>query len=670
MSAQLEAVLGAITEAWAPDTQLTVSEWADLHRSLSSSSASEHGRWRTSRTPYLREIMDCLSAASPVEDVTFMKGSQIGATECGLNWIGYVIQHAPGPMLMIEPTLDGCKKISEERVTPMIEDSAELAARVRPARSRDSGNTTLKKRFAGGVLYMAGTNSAAGLRMVPVGRLFADEVDEYPGDVDDQGDPLSLAIRRTTNFPRRKIYRVSTPTITGVSRIAREYRLTDQRRFYLPCPACGHLEYLTWDGRDWMGSAAGAHYRIEWDPGEPKTARVVCPACSARIEERHKQAMLAAGEWRPTAVCDPRRRGYHLSGLYSPWQSWAAVAEDFLDKKESPSDLKVWVNTSLGETYEERGTRVDAEDLLRRRQAYGLVAGTDERCEVPAGVGVLVASVDVQDDRLECLVLGFGAGEEAWPVAHSQFAGDPGHLGNIDDPWKDLDRFLRGRFLHESGRLMPIECVTIDLRGHHAEQVYLFAAPRQRRMVLEAGLSHTQLIFPVHGSSLPARSIVLPPSRKNRYRVKMFPLGTTAAKDELFSRLRAREPGPGFVHIPDWFNEEHVAQLTAEKALNKWDRAGWTRIYVKTRERNEMLDLFVYALGALGILGPGLVRDLGRRAEQWAAPLGASSPAGVPGLEPVTPVAAPEEGEGDPDRPTPRPRRGPRRPGWIDSWRR
>lgn len=672
MSAQLESILSAVGEAWAPDTDLTVSEWADAHRMLSSSSASEHGPWRTSRVPYLREIMDALSVSSPVEDLTFMKGSQIGATEAGLCWIGYSIHHAPGPMLMIEPTLDACKKISEERIAPMIDDSPELSARVRPPRSRDSGNTTLKKRFTGGVLYMAGTNSAAGLRMVPVGRLFGDEIDGYPGDVGDEGDPLALAIRRTTNFPRRKIYRVSTPTVTGRSRIAKEYKTTDQRRYFLPCPECGAFEFLTWDGRDWMGSPTGTHYRVEWEPDLPETARIVCPHCSARIEERHKQAMLAAGHWAPTAPerMDPRRRGYHLSGLYSPWQTWAQVAVDFLDSKDQPTALKVWVNTTLGETFEERGTRVDAETLFGRREGYGTVAGRNERAEVPPGVGILVASVDVQDSWLECLVMGYGAGQEAWPVAWSQFAGDPGHLGAKEgDPWKDLDVFLRGRFLHASGQRMPIECVTIDLRGHHTEEVYRFAAVRQSRTVLEGGLTHRQLLYPIHGISVPSKTIVGAPSRKNRYRVRMYPIGTNAAKDEIYSRLRMQQPGPGFIHMPDWFTEEHIAQLTAEKAINKWGRAGWERVWINPdSRRNEMLDLNVYALAALHILGPALVKDLGARAERWAALPGAPA-ARPPDLEAVA-HALEEADPGDAPTPPTSPRMRPRRSGWLDKWRR
>lgn len=608
---QVDSVLEALWHGWTPEPELTVTEWADEHRRLSPKASAEPGPWRTARTPYLAEVMDCLSASSPVRQVVFMKGSQIGATEAGSNWIGYAIHHSPGPMLLLEPTLDSCKKVSQERLEPMFEASPALEERL-------GESTTLRKDFEGGVLYMAGAKSAAGLRMVPVGKLFADEIDEYPGDVNNQGDPLSLAVRRTTNFPRRKLYFVSTPTTRGFSRIEAEFKLTDQRRFELPCPECGAFDFLTWDGRDWLEGSAGNHYRVEWDEGAPLTARLVCPACEARIPEWRKQSMLAGGRWRPTVACaDPNLRGYHLSGLYSPWQTWAAIATEFLEIKANPPRLQVWVNTTLGETWEERGTRVDADVLLARRARYGKVRGTEVEAEVPATAGVLVASVDQQDDRLEVLVTGFGAGETTWPIAHSQFYGDPGH----DDVWREVDTFVSGRFVHESGQEVPIELVVVDSGGHHTDMAYKFTALRRRRRIVERGNVHTQLMFPVKGSSLQGRELVLAPSRKNRYGVKLYPIGTDAAKDLIFSRLRIGKPGPGYFHMPGWFDEEHVAQLLSEKALRRWVRGkGWIRQWEKTRDRNEMLDLSVYALAGLHILGGALIRNLEARAAKWAAP--------------------------------------------------
>ena len=276
-----------------PDPLLKVSEWADQHRRLSGKGAAEPGPWRTARTPYLREIMDCLSPSSPYERVVFMKGAQIGATECGNNWIGYVIHHAPGPMLAVLPTVEMAKRNSRQRIDPLIEDSEVLSQLVKPARSRDSGNTVLTKAFQGGLLAMTGANSAVGLRSMPVRYLFLDEVDGYPGDIDGEGDPVSLAEARTRTFARRKVFIVSTPTVKGVSRIEREFEASDQRRYFVPCPHCEFFQWLEFE-------------RLRWDKGCPETAHYLCTECEGQIHEHHKTRMLERGEW--------RRRGRAESG--------------------------------------------------------------------------------------------------------------------------------------------------------------------------------------------------------------------------------------------------------------------------------------------------------------------------------------------------------------------
>ena len=278
-----------IERAWreglTPDPLLTVSEWSDRHRMLSSKASAEPGRWRTSRTPYLKAIMDCLSPTSPVERVVFMKAAQLGATEMGSNWIGYVIHHAPGPMMAVWPTVEMAKRNSKQRIDPLIEESSALAELIAPARSRDSGNTILAKEFRGGVLVMTGANSAVGLRSMPVRYLFLDEVDGYPLDVEGEGDAISLAEARTRTFARRKIFIVSTPTISGASAIEREYEASDQRRYFVPCPHCSHRQWLRFE-------------QLRWDKGQPETAAYICESCDTAIAEHHKTWMLEHGEWR------------------------------------------------------------------------------------------------------------------------------------------------------------------------------------------------------------------------------------------------------------------------------------------------------------------------------------------------------------------------------------
>lgn len=605
----------AYRAGWRPEPRLTVSDWADEHRVLGNRSGHAAVHWHTDTTPYLREIMDALGPRSPARRVVFMKGSQLGGTEAGNNWLGYVMHHAPGPILVLRPTVDEARRFSRQRLDPMIATTPVLRDLVREARSRDGGNSLLIKEFPGGVLFLTGSNSATGVKSMPIRWLFCDEIDEYPGDVNGQGDPIGLAEKRTTGplYSRRKVFLVSTPTIKGISRIEREFLASDQRRYFVPCPECGHFDWMRWEN-------------IRWRDDDPKTAALACVNCGVLIEERFKAQMLNLGQWRPTAKSTGETIGFHLCSLYSPpgWLPWSATVAEFLDAKDNPLRLKNWVNSVLGETWEERGETVDPTSLLARAERY--------EAEVPTGVGVLVAAVDVQGDRLECAVKAYGAAEESWLVAFSQFHGDPGR----DQVWMDLDRFLRTEFTHESGQKIPIACVAIDSGGHHAEQVYRFCRARIDRRV-----------FAVRGGSERGKPLVGRPSDHNRYRAKLFTLCVDTGKEIVYSRLRIGSPGPGYCHLPEWIDEEYIAQLTAEKAIRKWIKnRGTVREWVKTRDRNEALDLEVYCLAALYILGPAFVKSLPERAAALAH------------RREVPAVAEPE-----PSMPSRRPR------GWINGWR-
>jgi len=585
MSTAAEVWTEAARLAWQPEPLLQVSEWADEHRVLSGKGSAEPGRWRTSRTPYLREIMDCLSPLNLAQRVVLMKGAQIGATECGNNWIGYLIHRAPAPVLYVEPTVEVAKRVSKQRLAPMIAATPVLRDRVAASRSRDSGNTMFVKEFEGGLLILTGANSGSGLRSMPIRNLFMDEVDEYPGDIDGQGDPVSLAEKRTATFSRRKIFLVSTPTIKNLSRIEREFLASDQRRYFLPCHLCGHMDWIRWPN-------------IRWEEKRPDTAKLSCEGCGGLIEERYKTEMLERGEWRATAPGDGRTVGFHLSALYSPlgWKSWRECVEEFLDAKDDPFRLKAWVNTVLGETWEERGEALEPDSLLARAEQYP--------AEVPNGVGVLVAGVDVQGDRLEVAAHGYGEAEQSWLIAWTQIHGDPGR----DETWQELDRFLWQGFEHQSGQKLRIECTAIDSGGHHTESVYKYCKVRAGRRV-----------FPVRGGNVAGMPLVTRPTMHNRYRVKLFTLGVDAGKDIIYSRLRIPTAGPGYVHLPEWTDLEYVHQLTAERSVRKYVKGrGAVRQWVKIRERNEALDLAVYALAALHILGQPLIKALPGLAAKWA----------------------------------------------------
>jgi phage terminase large subunit GpA-like protein len=574
--------------------------------------------------------MDALSTSHPARRIVLMWAAQTGKTEIGNNWLGYIMHHAPGPVLIVQPTVELAKRMSKQRIAPMLASTPELAKLVAEPRSRDSGNTVQVKEFRGGLLVLTGANSGSGLRQMPMRYLFADEIDEYPGDVGGQGDPVALAEKRMTTFEQTyKELLTSTPTIRGVSRIELELFRTDQRRYFIKCPFCGHFDFLTWSGfADFVRGEGGGHHFIEWEDGKPETAHMVCGGCQSRVEEKYKTEMLAGGAWKATATGDGTTIGYHLSALYSPlgWKSWGKCAMEFLAAKSDPFKLKTWVNTVLAETWEERGDAIDPDSLKARRKPYAN--------EVPSGVGVLVAAVDVQGDRLEVKVKGYGHLEESWLISYAELRGDPATAA----PWNALSTFLANEYDHENGRTMRVELTTVDSGGLHTEQVYRYC---------RAQLNAQIRVVPIKGGSVSGRPLVERPSTHNSYQVPLFVLCVDTGKDIVMARMQARLPGPGYMHLPEWPDDEYLAQLTAERAVRKYVKGrGAVREWVKLRERNEAFDLEVYCLAALYILGPYFIKRLKDMAAKWA-----SKPEGSPG----TPVATAAPGAESAPVPIPRP---------------
>ena len=562
-----------------PETPLTVSEWADLHRRLSSKASAEPGPWRTDRTPYLREPMDCLSSESPVQRVVMMFAAQTGKTEAGSNWLGYVIDHAPGPMLCVQPTIEMAKRLSKQRLESMITETPVLAAKIAPARSRDSGNTMFSKEFSGGIMLMAGANSATGLRSAPCRYLFCDEVDAFPADVDGEGDPVSLAERRTTTFARRKILLTSTPTVKDFSRIEAEYQRSDQRRFYVPCPACGAMEWLKWG-------------QLKWADGQPETARYQCEHCGERFEEMHKPAMLRGGEWRATAPSNGRTAGFHLSGLYSPmgWCSWEQLVDDFLRAKGDAPALKSFVNTRLAETWEEDyAAKVSADGLMARRFEY-------KPGVCPAGVVLLTGGVDVQDNRLAVSVWGWGEGETGWLVWHQELMGDPTQT----EVWEQLDHVLATEWETEGGKHLKLAQVAVDSGGHCTHEVYRYVRDRgSRGVVAIKGSSRRNSPAVGKGSKVDVnwRGKVI------KRGVTLYQLGTDTIKTTLFGRLRHNETTGG-LNFGLAADDEYYRQLTSERQALRYHRGFPIREWVKKAgDRNEALDCAVYGYAAMLIYG-------------------------------------------------------------------
>ncbi len=581
-----EEIYSAAAAAGArPDPLLTISQWADKYRTLSQRASAESGPWRTERTPYLREIMDCLSPSSPIERTVVMKGAQIGGTECGNNWIGYVIHQAPGPMMAVQPTVEMAKRNSKRRIDPLIEESEALRALVSDPRSRDSGNTVLSKEFPGGVLVMTGANSAVGLRSMAARYLFLDEVDGYPGDVEGEGDPVNLAAARTRTFARRKIFLVSTPKITGMSRIEAAFEESDQRRYWVPCPVCREFQTLKFA-------------QLRWPKGQTERAVYVCEHCGQEIQNHQKQWMLPRGEWRKGAAGDGRTAGFHLSSLYSPvgWFAWADAAKQFEQAQKNPALLQVFVNTVLGETWTLLGEAPEWQKLYDRREAYKIGC-------VPGGGLFLTAGADVQKDRIEVEIVAWGRGKESWSVDYRVFEGDTSR----PQVWEKLTGLLNETFPAASGLELPILQLAID-SGFATTEVYQWARKQGGRVLVIKGDSRAPALL-----SAASPVDVGPAGSKIKRGVRVWPVNSGMAKEELYRWLRLERPTDedlergvpfpaGYCHFPK-YSEEYFKQLTAEQLVTKLVKGYRRHEWQKMRERNEALDCRVYARAAAARVG-------------------------------------------------------------------
>lgn len=637
-----ERLAGIRAKQMAPPPKLTVSEWADRYRVVSSYSA-EPGQWRTARTPYLREIMDCFSDRT-VNLVVFKKCARIGGTEAGLNIVGYFIDQDPSPILIVQPTVDDAKDFSKEQLAPMLADTPQLAGKVRDPRSKDSGNTVQAKTFQGGGMYLVGANSARGFRRRTARVIDLEEVDGYPPSAGTEGDQIKLTFRRAATFgKRRKIYMNSTPTIAGkdragrfLSRIEDYFSRTDQRYYHVPCPSCGHMQRLVWGN-------------LKWDKDQPDTAAYACAGCGAMIAHDEKFAMMAAGRWVPTAP-ERRDRGYAINALYSPWVTWAELAAEFLEAHDDPGKLQVFVNTALGEPWEQPGEKYDPATITRE----ALPTDAEGYPVVPMGFGVLTAFVDVQDSpgRLEVLVTAWGPGEEAMHLGNWRITGDPVKAA----VWEDLERLRNRAWRHASGATLRIRATGVD-SGDNTAAVTNYAKPLERRGV-----------FITKGSSQPkAQLLTRPAKRSGKYKAMVWMVGTIAAKDLLFGRLRRVEaPGPGFQRFSTQVDDQFLEQLGAERAIQR----NGLRVYERIGGRpNEGIDLLCGTLVALYSLGDVVRRSLGVVADQVASSAPAAEKPAGPDVTTATPDAAPAaepvpEPPPAPARRTPPPRRG----GWAHRW--
>ena len=569
-----------------PEKRYSVSEWADEFRMLSTKASAEPGKWRTDRIPYAKEIMDCLSAYTYYERIVLMKAAQIGGTEIGNNWIGYIIHHAPAPTLCVQPTIPMARRNSKQRIEPLIEETPVLKAKIGEKMRGDSSNTLMEKDFPGGTLVLAGANSSAGLRSMPAKNVFFDEIDDYPKDLEGQGDPVALAKARARTFSKRKFFENSTPTVEGLSPIEASFEDSDKRFCHLPCPECGHYQKLEFK-------------RLQWPEGEPKKAQYVCISCEYKISNWQKTTMLKKHKWiaEQPGHDGGKVAGFHLSSLYSPggWYSWEEIAVDFVKAKKSPEKLKTFVNTVLGETWKEKTETPDWNRLYERRESYALNV-------IPKAVCFLTCGVDIQRDRIELEIVGWCREKVTYSIDYRVLRGDTAGK----EVWNELAKVLGETFEKEDaqGLRMGIKLMAVD-SGYNTQTVYDWVrkSSGKIRVVAIKGQDSLNLI---HG--LPKSADIKLNGKTIRRGLKVWPVGVSVIKSELYGWLRQpkavddEEDPFGYCHFPE-YDGEFFKMLTAERLVEKYVRGYKRSEWEKFRERNEALDCRVYARAAAAICG-------------------------------------------------------------------
>jgi phage terminase large subunit GpA-like protein len=564
-------------------------------------------------TPYAVEWMDSVNDPA-ASGTVLMVASQLGKTEVLNNVVGYFMDVEPASILMVQPTIDLGESYSKERLAPMIRDTPALRDKVADARSRDSGNTLLHKTFPGGNIAMAGANAPSGLASRPRRVVLLDEVDRFPVSAGTEGDPSSLAIRRTETFWNPVVYETSTPTVKGVSRIEARYNESDQRRLWCPCPECGHEQTLKWS-------------QVRYDPdGDGSDAIYQCESCDAELDDDDRRVMVRKGRWRAEF---PERtlRGYHLNGIASLFRHKRGfrsrlhqmVADHMSAKRKGKEVLRTWVNTFLAETWEDEGESVAWEPLMQRRENWG---------EFPAGGMIITAGADVQGDRVEIEFVAWGEDEESWSIDYVVVMGD----FNRPEIQEEVAAQLSRTWTHPTGVQMRVTAAFLD-SGHKAKSVYQFTRKRERLKV-----------FACKGRGGPGVPIISRPTRQGTVRAALFTVGTDTAKDSVYSRLQTADLGPGYMHFPSDRDETWFRQLTAETKVTRYKNGvPYSRFENPSKSRNEALDCRVYAMGALATLNVNW-----KRLAQSFAPV--------------------EEATEEKQQAAQKPKRERRRGGWVNEW--
>lgn len=572
-----------------PLPKTSVSNWADNHRMLSSGISAEPGKWKTSRAPYQKDIMNAFTEPG-IHRVVVKSSSQIGKSDMMNNVIGRFAHLDPCAIMMIQPTIDMAQDYSKTRIAPMIRDTKVLNNLFYDVKSRDANNTILSKVFPGGRLIMCGANSPAGLASHPIRILLADEVDRFPDSAGTEGDPVDLAAKRMTTFWNSCMGLFSTPTNEGSSRIDEEYLAGTQEEWQHKCPNCGEYHLL-------RHIDMTVDYKEIKTPSGKKTVIVNdvkwrCPHCGFSFSEKEMKQTPQKYISRNADALKNGIRSFFVNGFTSPWMTWTRIMREWLEAKGDPEREKVIMNTVFGESYKQKGAFEDEQIFLRRRESY--------RAELPNGVLLLTAAIDTQDNRLEYEVVGWGKEEECWGIRKGIVLGAP----NQDRTWKEIDNILDKTYHFADGKGLKVVRTFIDSGGHYTSDVYNYC---QKNF-------HKQR-FAIKGRGGPGIPLIYKIAKANNAKAPLILLGVDDGKQQIMDRLSIDSPGPLYFHFPQ---DEGIKELSnrgyddlyfkgiISEHKKVYKRNGVLREVWETTKnvRNEPLDLRNYNLACMKSLKP------------------------------------------------------------------
>lgn len=574
-----------------PPEKLTVTQWADKYRYLSSEASAMAGKYRSRQTPYMVEIMDCYSDPN-VEKIFVVASSQVGKTEAlGLNILGYIIDNDPCGVIFAVPTIQDAKDFAKERVMPMIRDNPTIRKKFGSIKSRDASNTIREKTFPGGVLNIVGVNVPSQLASKPRRVVIGDEIDRWSSSSGNEGDPWGLLEARTMTFYNRKMIAVSTPTVKGHSRIEDHFLTGTQEYWCYQCPNCGEYHRLRFQDMKFehheTKEKGKTTIHVDW-------VKWKCPDCGEMFTEKEVKSFPT--KWIATnpAALKNHIRSFWINGFSSPFPvaTWEYLIWRFLEAGKDPEKLQTVFNTLFGELWEDRRDLTTEDELMNRRENY--------EAELPDGVLMLTCAVDTQDDRLEYEVKGWGKFKESWGIKKGYIMG----RADSNYVWERLDDIISHAYSFKDGKTMSITVTLVDSGGHYTQAVYANCYKRSSRYV-----------FPIKGVDRKdlalARPLISPPNKQafgssNEYRVWLYSIGVNSGKRAVQDFLKVKEHGSMFCHFPldkdRGYDAKYFNGLLSEVEIRTGNKVEWQ--IIPGHKRNEPFDLFVYNYAALMLVDP------------------------------------------------------------------